>query len=798
MKMAGQKSTVVDSPIGKVSIDKTGSPVAAVKMEPDKSYVGVPALLQSFIDQANPDAWSKIKEKIDYIYVNIDSLLSQLDRETHFTRKVKSEAKAGKKLLFKPNIVTPRNIDPVTHGEGIGNPACTEWPFVAALMRWFHDKLDISYYQMMLGEAASATSIMAGIFSHGYYGGRKITTESIIEGRSGGFYGGWGFYFVRKYLAETHQASHAENPMDGYDESITGSYLPPGQVADKLMVYDLNRLYDVAAKQRTVPVPEGVNYKEITLHKVIVGGDRDNPQDMKDYPGCILINVPRLKIHAIDLLTNAVKNLGIGLYPMEVASEDPKDRKWKYAFPYDLIPGMKTEIPHQVWFPSMDEKTGLPVRNSKGEYAVTKTGGISGTQADVVSAVLNQGIFMLHIVDGIQAVNVSHLGDGTGTKVAEGLALASLNPVALDLLCARYCFKTIPMAEAKKLKAEHGLTTDFLQKVPVPRSDGKNIVTEEGFDSPFFRYHFPEYFERRGLGECKYYVIGWDATKGVPLASLGGHLGRVEDKRFSELLTSTLYYSRLKILWDLQRTTLSYFEANDTLTGSSFHKQTMDAFDENRDGVIDYDEGGKKGGFHNFIRIGASGFHIAGMKPYGLLQGDFYASAQTLRNSRAQWNPHGHDFMDQLMLVFVAATAFNLSTMEIESPDFLFPNMTWGKGKWPSIQFASHMMTGMLIYGGRFPIKIGSRSLYGSAFQYADKTLNGAAYTGNRSLVSDRGAVNHYIEAVAQGAQPLNFVIYVPTKYGTMMGKPVPNVQETTEAAKVFTAHFDDGREVWE
>jgi hypothetical protein len=796
--MVDRKSTVVDSPIGNVSIDKAGSPVAVVRMDPNESYVGVPALLQSFIDQASPDAWNKIKEKTDYIYVNIDHLLSQLDRETHFARKVESEFKAGKKLLFKPNIVTPRNIDPVTHGEGIDNPACTEWPFVAALMRWFHDKLDISYYQMMVGEAASATSIMAGIFSHGYNGGRKITTESIIEGRTGDFFGGWGFYFVRKYLTETHQASHADNPMNGYDESITGSYIPPGQVTDKLMVYDLNRLHDVAAKQRTIPVPEGVNYKEITLHKVIVGGDRDSPQDMKDYPGCVLINVPRLKIHAIDLLTNAVKNLGIGLYPMEVASEDPKDRKWKYAFPYDLIPGMKTEIPHQIWFPSMDEKTGLPIRSSNGEYAVTKTGGIAGTQADVISAVLNQDIFILHIVDGIQVVNVSHLGDGTGMKVAEGLALASLNPVALDLLCARYCFKTIPMVEAKKLQAQHGLTTDFLQKVPVPRSDGKNIVTEEGFDSPFFRYHFSEYFERRGLGGRKYYVTGWDAAKGVALASLGGHLGRVEDKRFSELLTSTLYYSRLKILWDLQRTTLSYFEANDTLTGSSFHKQTMDAFDENRDGVIDYGEGGKKGCFHNFIRIGANGYHIAGMQPYGLLQRDFHTSAQMLRNSRVQWNIYGHDFMDQLMLVFAATTAFNLSIMEIESPDFLFPNMTWGKGKWPSVQFASHMMTGMLTYGGGFPIKIGLRSLYGSAFQYADKTLNGAAYTGSRNLVSDRRAVSRYIEAVAQGVRPLNFVIYVPTKYGTMMGKPVPNVQETTDTAKVFTAHFDDDREVWE
>jgi len=117
--MASRKSTVVDSPIGEVSIDKTGSPVAVVKMDPDESYVGVPDLLQSFINQENQDAWNNIKGKIDYIHMNIDHLLNRLDGETHFTSKVKSEVKAGKKLLFKPNIVTPRNIDPVTHGEGI-------------------------------------------------------------------------------------------------------------------------------------------------------------------------------------------------------------------------------------------------------------------------------------------------------------------------------------------------------------------------------------------------------------------------------------------------------------------------------------------------------------------------------------------------------------------------------------------------------------------------------------------------------------------------------------------------------
>ena len=93
---------------------------------------------------------------------------------------------------------------------------------MAALMRWFHDKVDISYHEMALGEAASATSAVAATFTLQYSEDRPITTEAVMEGRSGDFYGGWGFYFVRKYLADTHDPSHRDNPMNGYQESVSG------------------------------------------------------------------------------------------------------------------------------------------------------------------------------------------------------------------------------------------------------------------------------------------------------------------------------------------------------------------------------------------------------------------------------------------------------------------------------------------------------------------------------------------------------------------------------------------------
>lgn len=797
--MDTSQDILVDSPIGRTKIDKSGSAVTVVRIAAAQAYVGVPDLLREFIDNSNTKAWEKIKEKIDYIYSNLDQVLSQLDTETRFGQKVKAEVEAGKKLLFKPNLVGPTNIDPITHGEGLGNTACTEWPLVAAVMQWFHDKLDITYHQMALGEAASATSAFAGYFSLVSEGERRITTEAVIEGCSGDFYGGWGFYFVRKYLAETHAKDHDDNPMNGYEESISGKYVPPGKAGARLMVYDLNRIYDVKGKGRTVPVPDGANYEEITLHKVIVGGDPTDPDDCKEYPGTVLINIPRLKIHAIDLITNAIKNLGIGLYPMEVASDDGhKNTRWKYAFPHKPIPGMKTEIPHQVWVPKADDESGLPIVNEKGEYIVTKTAGMSGTQADVLKAVQKQGVLMVHIVDAIQAINIDHTGTPMATKVAEGLVMASLDPVALDCLCARYMFKTIPMAEAKKLQKEHSLSTDFLQRVPVAKPDGANIVSDIGFDSPLLRYNLFEYCEKRGLGQREYYATGRDAVAGAPLVSVRGHLGLLENGKFSELMTAEFYRNAAKFLWDCQLTVLSYLEANDKLTGSDYRQEIMTTFDENGDGVIDYDEMGKRGFWHTIMRLAAYGIYRLTTEEYGFLRGQFLVRSGMMKYSNPQWNKEAHDFTKEVHMMAIVYTAFRMSTLEMENPDFLFPTMSWGMGKWPSVQFASYINTAMSIYGQEFPAKVDLQSLYGYAFQYADKTLNKAAYTGNRGRSGDPEAVNRYIEAVSQGAEPLSFVLFVPTGFGNMAGKALPNVAETGDSDKVLTAQFNNGKETWQ
>jgi len=796
--MTEKTGIVVDSTIGKLSIDATGSPVAAVRMNPAQAYIGVPELLKSFIDESNTAAWEKIKEKIDYIYGNLDHALNRLNEETGFGEQVKSRIQEGKRLLFKPNLVNPRVIDPATHGEGLGNTACTPWPFIAALMRWFHDKLDITYHEMAVGEAASATSTTAGAFSLARDGGRPITTEAVIEGRSGDFYGGWGFYFVRKYLSETHPASHEDDPMNGYEESVSGHYFPPGRAGKKLMVYDLNRLCDVKSKPREVPVPDGANFKEITLHKAIVGGDAENPEDMKDYPGCVLVNVPKLKVHVIDLLTNAIKNLGIGLYPMEVTRpDDPEKTHWKYAFPFKEYPGMKTEIPHAVWIAKTDDETGFPIRDENGKYIVTKTAGMSGTQADVIRATENQGVLILHVVDAIEAINIDHTGSGRGVKVPEGYVLASLDPVALDVLCARYCFKTVPMLEARRQQKDGNLPTDFIQKVPIPKSDGQNIVTEDGFDSPLFRYSLFKYAEGRGLGQQSYYVVGWDSVAGAPLASLEGHLGRVEESRFSELITPIFYYSPSTILWDLQKTIFGYLKANDHLTGSSYYQEVLDAFDENGDEVIDYDEHGKNGLWSPLLRLGAASMHLVAVEKLGYLHSSFLGAARGLKYADKKWNAQGHDFLKAFRIVSTCAVAFMMSQLDMEAQDLLFPGITWGKSKWPSLQFASYVSIGMVIYGLGFPMRVDLMSLYGRAFQYADKAWNRGNYTGSTGTESDPEAIDNYIKAVSKGATRLDFALYVAKGYRSLAGTSVPNVEETEDPGKVFTASFNNGQEVW-
>lgn len=786
-----REAEAVQSSIGEAMLDVDGATVAAVRLDPARSYVDVPELLKEVIDRADETAWQAIVQRIDYTYGCLDGALTPLREETYLGEMLRSELAAGRKLLLKPNLVLPVCIDPQEHGRGLGYATCTAWPFVAAVIRWLHDRMDVSYHQMALGEAATAMASAAGYATRLF--GRPVTREAIIEGRVDDFYGGWGFYFVRKYLAESHDPSHQDDPMRGHDDSVAGNYLPPGQAMDRLPVYDLNRIQDVPERGRRVPVPDGANFEAITLHKAVVGGEPSHQEDQRDYPGCVLVNLPKMKVHNIALFTNAIKNLGIGLYPMEAASDaDLKSTRWLYSSPQMAVPGMKSRLPHQVWTASVDDQTGRP-------HSMRRTAGINGTMVDIIKAVQGQGVRILSIADAIETINIDHTVDAPAIRVPEGFVFAGLDVVSLDVLCARYMFNMLPMAEARQLVADGKARSEWLQRAPLPTVEGQNIVTAEGYDSPLSRHVLFDYAEGRGIGGQAYHVIGRDIWQGGRLASLKGHLGRVDNGRFSELLTGTLYYDQLKLLWDLQTTVMGYAAANDALTGSSYRQQFLDAFDENGDGVIDYEEMGRKGIVDFQVFAAAYGVHLMGSEEHGMLRGFFALRANALRWADAAFNPDGLDFLKEYLDSSSALVGLTLSQMEIEGADPLVPSMTWGKGKWPSIQAARFIAIGSLIYGLGYPFMTTVDSIYGVAFQYADKAFNGSSYTGDLETMSDpvSTAAVEYVQAASSGAERLPFLLYVPEGYGQVLGRTMPNVEETADPRKMLRVEFAGGKEVW-
>ncbi len=217
----------VNSILGKVELDSIGSVIGAVRMDPELSYSGLALLLKKVIDQKDSEAWAKTMAKIDYTYSCLTVAMDALEAEEPFSGEMQIRVRRGQKLLFKPNLVGPVAIDRSTHSPGSGYNICTNWAFIAALMRWFHDKLGISYYQMSLGEAGSSVSASAAAFTRVLGGKQVITSEALIEGKSGDFYGGWGFYFARKYLAESQDAGHSDDPMNDYAESVSDSFVLP-------------------------------------------------------------------------------------------------------------------------------------------------------------------------------------------------------------------------------------------------------------------------------------------------------------------------------------------------------------------------------------------------------------------------------------------------------------------------------------------------------------------------------------------------------------------------------------------
>ena len=792
--MKNAREMLIDSPLGQEMIDAAGSPVGVARMDVNGSYAGIGDLLKEYINNGSEDAWNRIKAKIDFTYENLDLALASLEAETGFSDEIGKRLKKGQKLLFKPNVVNPFNIDFQTHGPGLGNLACTEWPFIAALMRWFHDKLSVSYYQMSIGEAATSVTGVASFFSLMNPDGERITPEAVIEGRSGDFYGGWGFYFARRYLADSLKPGAVDDPMQGYRESVTGEYIPPGHVTDKLMVYDLNQLSDEESKGRQVQVPGGINYAAITLHKVVVGGDPNDAKDLEAYPGCILVNVPRLKVHMITLFTNVIKNLGIGLYPMQFAGEG--GHQWDYSVPHAPVPGMKGGVPHEIWIPEIDIKTGYPKRDQSGQYVVKETGGINATMIDIIKAVSSQDVFMIHVVDAIEAINADHTGSLLSEKIPEGMVFAGLDPVAVDLLCARYLFSNVPLRDAMDVDLDDGTGGRFPQAVPVPTIEGDAIATSSGYDCPLSRDRCLEMAEKRGLGERRYHVVGSDSVTDTPIVSLRGHLGTISNGAFVDLITDNLYFAISKMPWDLQKTSFSYLDAVDRLAGTSLKEEFLDAFSGNGNGIVTYDDYGKRGILGCMMYFGGKAISELGMDHARSLSGFFVARTRILKCSEALWNPEGHDLFREFLYGAVCMTAYRVSQVEIEGEDPFLPGLRWGKGRWPSFQLARYIFMGISLYGEQFPNKVDILSLYGLAFRYADMTQNGMRYAGEIRAEPDLEALDRYFSELSSGGKPLAFTFYIPAGYENIAGAAVPNVEVTDDANRIFTVSFADGS-IW-
>ena len=127
----------------------------------------------------------------------------------------------------------------------------------------------------------------------------------------------------------------------------------------------------------------------------------------------------------------------------------------------------------------IDDETHLPIKDKNGKYISFKTAGSSGTQCDLLKALQNQEVFMIHISDNINITNITSSNGNTALPISEGFIWSSLDCVALDTFCANYCFKTLPRIYAKQLQEKYHLKTEFLQEVPFALIHKQNIITKK-------------------------------------------------------------------------------------------------------------------------------------------------------------------------------------------------------------------------------------------------------------------------------------------------------------------------------
>ncbi len=292
--------------------------------------------------------------------------------------------------------------------------------------------------------------------------------------------------------------------------------------------------------------------------------------------------------------------------------------------------------------------------------------------------------------------------------------------------------------------------------------------------------------------------MGRDALTDSPLISLQGHLGAVKNGSFSDVVTETLFFDVAKFPWDMQQTAFNYLSATDELAGSSLKREFIETFDEDGDGIVSYEEFGKKGMLGPVLYLGGAALTEMATRRLGQLRGSFKVITTILKLIDPLWNSHGLDLFKQYSYGSACAVAMRMSELENESPDPFLPGLTWGKGKWPSFELARFVALGMAIYGEEFPNRIVHPSLYALMFHYADQTQNEGRYTGQIHSRPDPEGIDRYVSGVSSEIErPLDFIFYAPPGYGNVAGLQPPNVRETDDPAKLLTASFNGGQEVW-
>ncbi|OPL16744.1 MAG: hypothetical protein AVO39_00190 [delta proteobacterium MLS_D] len=223
--------------------------------------------------------WNVARSMVDDVYPCVGEMLAVLQTKTDFNAFIWKRLRHGVKIMFRPAAGSTIHMDD-RGGKTQERVATLDagWIFTAAVMRWFHDHPRISYYDMCLGVSLD-----------GRGGG---TGEAWVEGGPENVGVGWGFYCVRRYLAEMSDPGLGDDPLRGLRESAEGLYLPPGAVFDRMMVYDLNRRDADMTRERELEFPEG---GFLTVHKVLLGGDPGDAGDRVLYPGSIPVNLVKLE-----------------------------------------------------------------------------------------------------------------------------------------------------------------------------------------------------------------------------------------------------------------------------------------------------------------------------------------------------------------------------------------------------------------------------------------------------------------------------------------------------------------------